>query len=206
LPGRAGEEIETTLADALNAGKRTLVIASLPDHLPPRLAAVSEYWHGKCHAVGDVPHLTDIDLMDIYAQAPYLFMADKIQQTPESARHIYRWRYWGTAVRDFTGVEATGRYLHETQEEKGAAEATADYDAVLSEMKPSYWKRNVRTTGEDRSYLVYERVVFPLRAADGTAQHILGVFSIGNSTHIAARTGESLAHTKIGLYEDDEKA
>ncbi len=181
------------MADEKIVGKSDLVIAPLPEHLPPRLAAVSEYWHGKCLTGGDVPRLADIDLLDIYSQAPFLFIADKIMQPHEGAEHVYRWRYWGTAVRDFTGVEATGRYLHETHEVKGAAEATADYDAVLSELKPSYWKRNVRTTGEDRSYLVYERVVFPLRAVDGTAQHILGVFSIGNSTRIASRTGESLS-------------
>lgn len=168
------------------------------------MATVNDYWHQKCQALDNVPRLADIDLMDIYLSAPYIFIADRHADRNAEAGQIYRWRYWGTALRDFTGVEATGKWLHETHEPLGAAEATADYEAVLTELRPSDWKRNVRTLAEDRSYLIYERIVFPLRDADGKPNHVLGVLTTDTPGYAATRAGEHLSRTKIGLYEDSD--
>lgn len=175
------------------------MLGLVPDTLPARLHAVREYWLRRRNEVGDVPHLTDIDMMDIYIHAPYLFIADCLDTTTDDGTHAYRWRYWGTAVRDLTGIEATGKFLHETHEVQAAREAAADYDAVLAEGAPSYWQRNVRTKAEDRSFIVYQRIVFPLRGANRAMAHVLGVFVTDDPAYSATRSGERLAHGKIDM-------
>ncbi len=179
------------------------MLPPIPHHLPLWLANVAGYWQRKYDANATIPRLTDIDLMDLYIEAPHLFIADRIEQADTEFGHVYRWRYWGTAVRNLTGVETTGKLLHETHQAQGAAEAIADYDAVLAEGRPSYWKRNVRTMAEDRSFLRYERIVFPLSASAGTTGHILGVCVFDNPAYAAIRTGEELSPGKIGLFETD---
>ena len=174
------------------------MIESLPVQLPPRLVSLRDYWQQLRAAKVGVPTVADIDLMAIYRDAPYVFIADR---RVENGVSLYFWRYWGTAIRDLTGVEATGKFLHETHQHAGAEEARIDYDTVLADLKPSYWRRKVRTLGEDRSYLVYERIVFPLVDAQGVGAHILGVFSAEGLDRHAMRTGEHLSHDKIDIYE-----
>jgi hypothetical protein len=75
---------------------------------------------------------------------------------------------------------------------------------VLTELWPSDWKRNLRTLAEDRSYLINERIVFPLRDADGKPNHVLGVFTTDTPSYAATRAGEHLSRTKISLYEEGD--
>lgn len=145
--------------------------------------------------------MRQIDLMTIYNEAPYIFIADRRSAEPVGDENLYWWRYWGTAIRDLTGIEATGKFLHETHQPVGAIEAREDYDTVLATGHPSHWRRNVRTVGEDRTFLVYERIVFPLADSEGDPAHILGVFTTNDPGDISPRSGEELSHGKIDIYE-----
>lgn len=175
------------------------MIKLLPDNLPHRLQAIDQYWREKCRDLARLPRLSEIDMMEIYLHAPYIFMADR--QAGEGGVPIYQWRYWGTAIRDFTGIEATGKSLHETHDMDATREAEVSFGVVLQTGKPEYWKRAVRTVAIDRSFLTYERVIYPLLNKFDEPVHIFGVFTADNESDLPMRIGEFLADGKIG-YSD----
>jgi len=173
------------------------MVSPIPDSAPERLVAVAAYWRRKRAHDGQVPFLADIDLMDIYLHAPFIFIADRISTGADA--HEYVWRYWGTALRNLTGIEATGKRMRETHDEEAFREAEASYDSVLMCGEPDYWVRQVRTVAVDRSFMSYERSIFPLRSKSGESAHVLGVAAWLNTDHPATRSGEQLVAGKIGF-------
>lgn len=139
--------------------------------------------------------------MQIYEMAPYVFIGDRLQDVEGGTpgQTDYRWRYWGTAVRDLTGSEATGKRLSETHDAEAVTEALQSFADVLQSGKPDYWKRRVRTVAIDRSFLNYERIVFPLLNAAGEMAHVFGVFATDEPTNAMTYPGKRATDAKIGL-------
>jgi hypothetical protein len=173
------------------------MVTPIPDNAPARLNAVAEYWRGKRRTDGQSPFLADIDLMDIYLHAPFIFIADRVPCGNDAYEYV--WRYWGTALRNLTGIEATGKPMRETHDEDAFREAEASYDSVMESGEPDYWVRQVRTVAVDRSFMSYERVVFPFRSSTGESAHVLGVAAWLKTDHPAIRSGEQLVIGKIGF-------
>jgi hypothetical protein len=173
------------------------MVTPIPDNAPARLNAVAEYWRGKRRTDGQSPFLADIDLMDIYLHAPFIFIADRVPCGNDAYEYV--WRYWGTALRNLTGIEATGKPMRETHDEDAFREAEASYDSVMESGEPDYWVRQVRTVAVDRSFMSYERVVFPFRSSTGESAHVLGVAAWLKTDHPAIRSGEQLVIGKIGV-------
>jgi len=173
------------------------MVTPIPDGAPERLIAVAEYWRGKRHADGLAPFLADIDLLDIYLHAPFIFIADRMPDGADSQEYV--WRYWGTALRKLTGIEATGKRMRETHDEEAFHEAEASYEDALNCGEPDYWVRQVRTVAVDRSFMSYERAIFPLRSLSGDSAHVLGVAAWLKTDYPAIRSGEQMVTGKIGL-------
>lgn len=90
------------------------------DLASPRLRQLLEYWRGL--AGGSVPFRAEIDPADIKPLLPYLMLVDL---TPEPLRVFYR--LVGTEVVRFTGLDITGRYLHEIELDDFAEEELVSF-------------------------------------------------------------------------------
>jgi len=142
--------------------------------MPPVLQELIAYWRSVGERVGRVPSLSDIGLMDIYKIAPRVFIADRIKTEDGAIR--YRWRYWGTTLSRFAGVDVTGKYLDETHDEKANAAAMRFYEWALEQGEPHHFSQDVRVIGSQNTYWQYERVIVPLLDKTGQPRHILGVY------------------------------
>ncbi len=144
-----------------------------PETLHPKLRLVFDYWSGLKAKLGRLPALDEIDLMDLWRVAPNLFILDLERST--DSRDRFLWRYWGTTLVNFTGVELTGKRLDQTHAEEAVVEAVAAYRWVLESGKPHYWQRGVRINETGKDFLRFERIALPLLDRDRKPGHILGV-------------------------------
>jgi len=142
--------------------------------MPPVLQELVEYWRTVRERLGRVPSLSDIKLMDIYKIAPRLFIADRIKTEDGIIR--YRWRYWGTTLSRFAGVDVTGKYLDETHDEKANAAAMKFYEWSLEQGEPHHSRQGIRVIGSQKAFWDYERVIVPLMDKAGQPGHIVGVY------------------------------
>ncbi len=178
------------------------MLGNLPEHLDPELQVVTDYWLRLKDEHGRVPRLREIDLMSIYGAARNIFIADRIEGL--DGETLYRWRYWGTGVRDHTGIEATGKYLHETHNEAGVRDAINSYDAVLETLEPDYWVKRTRTIPVDRTYLSYRRIVFPLLNDEDRPAHVFGVFVSEQREVPVMQSGSPMQQGGIIEFIDDD--
>jgi len=89
--------------------------------------------------------------------------------------------------------------MRETHDEEAFHEAEASYEDALNCGEPDYWVRQVRTVAVDRSFMSYERAIFPLRSLSGDSAHVLGVAAWLKTDYPAIRSGEQMVTGKIGL-------
>jgi len=146
----------------------------LPADPNPAMAQVLAYWTEAAEraAPSPLPRLHHIDLMDLYPIAPQLMIADIVH---EPARLRYRWRFWGTNLAQFFGIELTGRFIDEAYTPGAAVEVSAAYDWAVENKSPHYWVRRA----DSPDHLVFERLICPLLGRDTeTVDHLFGIITV----------------------------
>ncbi|MGJ3259014.1 MAG: PAS domain-containing protein [Rhodospirillales bacterium] len=133
-----------------------------------------DFWRAKKPADKPAPCLHDVDLMDLYAIASKLVIVDI--ETGTGGERAYRWRFAGTALRDFIGIELTGRYLHDTADETTNRDTAAIYAEIARNGGHHYWERKLGLKDRDRSFLSYSRLILPLLGGDGTVRHFIALY------------------------------
>ena len=122
------------------------------DH--PRAATLLNYWDSK-RSTGDVPDWNDLDLMDVYKIAPYIFVKEQIPDASD-------WRniYFGTRLVRELGFDATNLSIAEYHPQNTASSICKIYEMVALGRKPvrSYG----RTVVSGRDYKTYEGIYLPL--------------------------------------------
>ncbi len=164
--------------------------------LHPELARVLEYWQARYLKAGRVPALRDIELMDFYDIADRMIIADRVGEIPDET---YYWRFAGTTLRDISGMELTGKHLHETHDAETTAAAVEVYRKMAIDGQPHYWARPAGVIDLDRSFIHYERVVVPLADDDGALVHLMGVFVFYRRSAQSAETGTTDRVVQIWL-------
>ena len=179
-------------------------VLTLPKNLSKELRIVIEYWLGLCKDLGRIPKLSEIELMDIWPVAPFLFIADL--NSNDDGSPDYRWRYWGTALRDYTGIEGTGKFLHQTHDPEAVDDALQSYNKVLETSEPDHWIKHMRIVGIDGSHRVYERIIVPLLNDEEKPAHILGVFVAGAEIQPLFETGGNLENGRMSFARSNDDA
>lgn len=133
--------------------------------------SVYEYWTSKKGARA-FPLWSDLSLMEIYTAAPYVTVKDIV----DSGRDLHN-RYWGTALTENFGFEATGRSMREVDGQKFDI-AALGYRSAIDRNGPT-WVRGKIWAIEGKEYLDHEAVHLPLGDADdlGTIGHIMSAYA-----------------------------
>jgi len=149
----------------------------IPETLNAPMARVLEYWREKCAGAssGPFPRLGDLDLMDLHKIAGHLLICDVTRQNGQSIR--YRWRFWGSKLSEFFGVELTGRFIDEAYTDEAARQVIGGYDWILENEEPHYWLRRGGLAFEDQEHLTYERLVCPVLGRSGDIEHLFGIIT-----------------------------
>lgn len=138
-----------------------------------------DFWRARKPADKLGPYLRGFDLMDIYPIASRLVIVDT--ETAEDGVLQYRWRYAGSELRNFIGIELTGRCLHDTADEDTARVTAEIYADLAKNGGHHYWARKLGLIDGARSYLRYSRLLLPLLAADDTVRHFVGLYVLPTS-------------------------
>jgi len=146
----------------------------LPSRLPNDLQSLLHYWQNRQTQLGHLPSWADVNLMDLYAIAPRIFVADRTEKRSGSIR--YRWRYWGTKLTTFVGADLTGKYLDDTHDSAANEAAFGHYEWVLQTRRPHYFNNHVSVIGARTPHWSYERLIVPLEGKTVRSGHILGVY------------------------------
>jgi len=153
---------------------------SIPDHPNSALARVLDYWNAAADNAAPtlLPRLHHIELMDLHDIAPHLMVADVVRETQVRTR--YRWRFWGTQLSQFFGIELTGRFIDEAYAPRAAEEVMGAYEWIIENRRPHYWVRRA----DNRDHLVFERLICPLLGNDtDTVDHLFGIITfVDNET------------------------
>ena len=173
----------------------------IPDRLNADMARVLEYWEEKCanSVPGPFPSLNDLNLMDLYEIAGHLLLCDVVRQDGLSIR--YRWRFYGTKLRDFFGVEFTGKFIDidENYTAEAARQIIGAYDWILENRVPHYWLRRGGLTSDDQKHLVYERLICPVLGQSGDIDHLFGIITFEKRPTQKPEVGEKPVDRKISI-------
>ncbi|MBO6520945.1 MAG: PAS domain-containing protein [Rhodospirillales bacterium] len=143
-------------------------------NLNPDYRLLIEYWRERRREAALAPYFRDFELMDLYSVAARIVIVDA--ETSANGAPIYRWRYAGSELREFIGVELTGRYLHDTADELTARDTENIYAELARNGGHHFWERKLGLMGGERSFLRYSRLVLPLLGADDTVRHYIGLY------------------------------
>lgn len=126
-------------------------------------------WHSM---PGTIPHYSQITPKNIgSALLPYLFILDVISD--EDAELDFRWRLFGTAIRQRYGIEATGHTL------SGAKKLDASIGESIRLARLVYLTHQPRfmRTQFDRNNVTYHQartVILPLSDDNGSVSRLFG--------------------------------
>jgi len=135
------------------------------------LAHLYDYWVGLQETYGR-KHIrwSDVDLMDLYKIAPNLMVKDIIDNGVE-----FQNRYWGTKLREFFGMDATGAMVADYYEGEHLEQVLTALRFFMED------NRAVRVAGKSRFFITREHVsveacYIPLYDAQNVPSHLLVVF------------------------------
>lgn len=148
-----------------------------PDPFNAPMARVDEYWWEKCAAAdpGPFPRVKDINLMDLHDIADHLLLGDVVRKEGHATR--YRWRFWGSKLATYFGMEMTGRFIDEGYTPDATRQITAAYDWIVANREPHFWLRRSGLAFEDQNHLAYERLIFPVLGETDEIDHLFGIIT-----------------------------
>ncbi len=131
-----------------------------------------DYWRGKC---GDRerPHLADIELMDLYDIAPFMFIRDVIDDGKD-----LMCRFWGTEMTNAFKMDCSGKPISKSFTAYGSKNAIEIYLAVLESKLPT---RLIGDLGYvDRAdFISFEAIMLSLDGKEMPKQHVIGAYKFG---------------------------
>ncbi|MBO6949549.1 MAG: hypothetical protein JJ855_16325 [Rhodospirillales bacterium] len=133
-----------------------------------------DFWRARKPADKHAPYLRGFELMEIYPIASRLVIVDS--EPTDSGVLRYRWRYAGSELRNFIGVELTRRYLHDTADEDTARVTAEIYADLARNGGHHYWERKLGLIDGARSYMGYTRLLLPLLGGDDIVRHFIGLY------------------------------
>ncbi len=151
---------------------------TFPNDLTDDMKAVYLYWLERHEGQGNLPKLSDIHLMDWHKLASRMSIIDAIPDEQMGLR--FYWRYAGTALRDFFGIEMSGKMMDEAFDSSAYKAISPTYFEVYKTEKPHLWSRSAGIMNIRDSSRTYERVLYPLRNSKGDAgvRHFWGVYKL----------------------------
>ena len=132
----------------------------------PVLRDLRTYWSRRCGA-RPMPARADIDVVEIPALLPYVFLVDVLDQPTD-----FRFRLAGTHFSETTGQEVTGKRIAEAFPEQFGGEVRSIWSKVVAERRAVLTRGNLWISG--REYVKWEGVVLPLAADDHSINMLLG--------------------------------
>ena len=132
------------------------------------------YWETGTSVDGGMLRLTDIDLMDWYKLAPHMVIIDCLDSETVSGR--YRWRFAGTALRDFFGYEVTGKFLDQILSGRTLTKCEHAYRHIKMTGTPHFWAPKTEFPEIPGSEGEYRRLLFPLRGKTEKIEHLWGIY------------------------------
>ncbi len=139
----------------------------------PAFRKLHDFWSSHC-IDGRPPCLNALDLMEIYDVASDLVIID-LEGELDSV-HRYRWRYAGNNLRFLVGVEMTSKYLDEIATPEMAEISDRVYGQILRTLEPHLWRQRVTIRKFDRSYVEYDRVLYPVLDRGDRPTHLIGAY------------------------------
>jgi len=138
--------------------------------------SVYDYWT-SIRGSRAYPQWRALSLMDIYAAAPYVTVKDVI----DGGRDL-RNRFWGTALAENFGFEASGRSMREIYGDKFDI-AAIGYRSALEHRGPT-WVSGKIWAVEGKEYVDHEAVHLPVGDEDdpATIGHIMSVYAFISNT------------------------
>ena len=130
-----------------------------------------DYWHSVRGAKAR-PRLRDFDMMALYEIAPFVTIRDAVDGGAD-----FRCRFWGTRLREFFNVEATGKLLSETYNARSADALRSRIQLAMESEKPVRVVAVVELV-ETHYPKTYEAVWLPLNNDAGEPAHAVAVFDI----------------------------
>jgi len=140
-------------------GGRALEWPSAEAAAEPELQAFVDHWRAHCGPDGAPAPRTALDPLTLPRA-----MLGRIILTEREGPRRYRYRLFGTQMRDAVNRELTGRLLDEATMD-GALEPFLDMlEAVVAERGPVFLSGSI--WWEERSYRAFHQVTLPFRAVD----------------------------------------
>ncbi|WP_370151654.1 PAS domain-containing protein [Ferrovibrio sp.] len=133
------------------------------DHGPTRL--LYRYWLSRRRDCL-MPARRLIEPRDIAELLPHIFLADVMPQGR------YRYRLVGTHIGEHVGRELTGSYLDELAEGRHYERFRTIFDLVATAPAINYFASELHW--QDRSWMMYRRLLLPLSDDGITANMLLG--------------------------------
>jgi len=136
-----------------------------------RLRRLHDYWLGKRDGRA-LPTRADIDPVELRLLLAYVFLVDVIAGRPRD----YRFRLAGTHIRDFAGMEVTGKRIPEVFPPAFGDEVRQHWDAAIACAAPLHCQGRLWT--EDAAHLPWEGIVMPLGGPGGGVAMLFGGFVV----------------------------
>jgi hypothetical protein len=142
-----------------------------PAALPQDLQDFLAYWQRLADAAGGVPPKGAVDVMAIPRHLlPGIGLIDCLFQ-PDGRMRIY-YRLLGTAHRESTDHDYTGRYYDQVYTPAQVAQLEAEYRGILQSGRPQYARR--ASLGPGREFVTFQRFLAPLLDEAGEPRHLIG--------------------------------
>ena len=150
---------------------------TFPDQFNESMESMFDYWLEKCPdgASGSLPKFADFDLMDLYKIADHLLVCDVIRQGDDSI--VYRWRFWGSELSYYFGVELSGKFINDINTPETAQQINASYNWVVENQKPHYWLRRGGLASDNQEHLAYERLICPVLGQFDKIDYLFGIIT-----------------------------
>ncbi len=149
---------------------------SQPGGVHDDLKFLYNYWREKCADGLGIVRLRNLDLMDFWRFASRMIILDLSHDIP--GQKTYRYRYVGTELCELLGHDLTGMCIEDIYEADGVPATNQAYDQAIETGIPSMWQRRMRFETGSFRYLLYDRLIVPLRNENGDIGHLLGVFHL----------------------------
>ncbi len=149
-----------------------LITEEWPEQLSPGLATFVKYWRQLQDAAGDglPPRRTQFDPSAVKRILSSIVMFD-VEYGADGAPSRYRYRLAGSMHRDVLGRDVTGLYLEDVNAPQSVADSLIVYRRIVESGEPHYWRRY--TGIADRQYIWFERILAPMRGAQGNRVEFL---------------------------------
>ena len=137
--------------------------------LPRPIQSVYDHWSAR--VVGDrLPAWSDIDLMQVYKQAPFIMVKDRIED-PATGAVDFRNRFYGSGLAEKIGIDLSRRTLDDIYPKNEAAQLADFYENIVQGTDAIYAHGTCHL--DDSKSHGYVGLYMPLFNANGEPAHVM---------------------------------